>query len=43
VVTDPARGLLLRVDPQTLETVGEVPLGGTPSDVVLVAAEGETH
>jgi len=43
VVTDPARGRLLRLDPGTLEVVGEVGLGGAPFDVVLVAGEGETH
>jgi hypothetical protein len=43
VVTDPAEGRLLRLDPATLAPVGEIRLGGAPFDVVLVTGKGETH
>jgi hypothetical protein len=43
VVTDPAEGRLLRLDPATLAVKSEIGLGGAPFDVVLVTGKGETH
>jgi hypothetical protein len=42
-VTDPLRGVIHLVDPQTLLKTGEIEVGGAPYNIVAVGASGEMH
>jgi hypothetical protein len=42
-VTDPLRGVIHLVDPQTLLKTGEIDIGGAPYNIVAVGASGEVH
>jgi zinc transport system substrate-binding protein len=42
-VTDPLRGVVHLVDPQTLLKTGEIEVGGAPYNILAVGASGEMH
>ncbi|MGV3651835.1 MAG: hypothetical protein ACO1OK_10445 [Devosia sp.] len=43
VVTDPLNGRLLLVDAETFAAVGEIPVAGTPFNIVAVGGAGTRH